>query len=335
MVKKENCYIFKLRSHRKGLMCILLCICMLLISGCGTETVISDAYEAYSGNVYQTGSVTDTLTTFTDSLCVTADVNYGTDQTTSSVAEGAGVFNVTEGEVTYSQNLFEQLYPASTTKILTAYIILKNGCLTDTVTVSENAADQDSDSSICGINAGDVITVEDLLYGLMLASGNDAAIALAEYYSGSVDAFADEMNAVAQSLGATNSHFVNPNGLPDEDHYTTVYDMYLIFAEAISLDSFVTIISSTSYDATYTDADGETVEKTWSNTNKYLTGEEDAPEGITVIGGKTGTTNAAGYCLVLYSVNSDGDDIISIVFKADGRSDLYLLMGQMLEEFGG
>ena len=166
----------------------------------------------------------------------------------------------------------------------------------------------------------------------MLASGNDAAVALAEYYSGSVDAFANEMNAAAQAIGATNSHFVNPNGLPDENHYTTVYDMYLIFAKAISLDSFVNIISSTSYDASYTDADGETVEKTWSNTNKYLTGEEDAPDGITVIGGKTGTTNAAGHCLILYVRDTSGNPYISVILRSTSTDVLYSEMVDLLDE---
>ncbi len=327
---KRFCYKRKIRLFA------LLNILVLLTGGCGeASTTVSNPYDAYSGNVYQTGSVTDALATFSQDLCVTSDTNYGTDQVSSSVAESAGVFNVTEGEVTYSQNIFEQLYPASTTKILTAYIILKYGSLTDTVTVSEDAANQDADSSVCGLKAGDVITVEDLLYGLLLASGNDAAVALAEYYSGSVDAFAEEMNAAALSLGATNSHFVNPNGLPNEDHYTTVYDMYLIFAKAIQMKSFTKIISTVSYDASYSDANGNTVEQTWTNTNKYLNGDKSAPDGFTVIGGKTGSTNAAGYCLVLYSQNADGDDIISIVFKADSRADCYTLMSQLLGGFAG
>ena len=93
------------------------------------------------------------------------------------------------------------------------------------------------------------------------------------------------------------------------------------------------ILSRPSIDVTYQDANGNDVNKTWNNTNHYLTGETDAPEGITVIGGKTGTTNAAGYCLVLYSNNKKGEDIISIVYKSDGRSNMYLLMNQILSTF--
>jgi D-alanyl-D-alanine carboxypeptidase (penicillin-binding protein 5/6) len=261
---------------------------------------------------------------------VTEDVNVGTDTTDSQVAEAAGVFNLNTKEITYSQNIFERLYPASTTKILTAYIIIKYCDLNDMVTVSDNAVAQSEDSSICNLNTGDVLSVRDLLYGLLLASGNDAAVALAEYYAGTVDNFADVMNSEAAALGASASHFVNPNGMPNEDHYTTVYDMYLIFKEAIRYTDFVNIIQTQSYTATYSNASGSEVTNVWNNNNRYISGKKEAPSGFTVIGGKSGTTGAAGYCLVLYSQNEAGEDIVSIVFKADGISNLYLLMNQIL-----
>ena len=134
-------------------------------------------------------------------------------------------------------------------------------------------------------------------------------------------------------MGATQTHFVNPNGLPDENHYTTVYDMYLIFAKALENQMFSEIIAAKSYDVVYTNAQGESVEKTWENTNLYLTGEAKTPEGFTILGGKTGTTGEAGYCLVLYSQNASGQPIISIVFKADGKSNLYMLMNEILAGF--
>jgi D-alanyl-D-alanine carboxypeptidase (penicillin-binding protein 5/6) len=301
----------------------------LFMTSCGYSSAknINNPYSLYQNRSVSSGQF------FAKNLCVTEDIDYGTDQVDSQVAEGAGVFNLSTKEVLYSQNLFGKLYPASTTKILTAYIIIKNCDLNDKVTVSETALTGLSDSSKCGIAAGDVLTVEQLLYGLLMVSGNDAANVLAEYYSGSVDAFAEKMNEEALALGATGSHFVNANGLPDDEHYTTVYDMYLIFQSAIRMQTFVDIIRADSYEAAYTNADGGTVNKTWTNTNRYITGDTKAPDGITVIGGKTGTTNAAGYCLVLYSTNSKGEDIISIVFKADGRSDLYLLMNQILSSF--
>ena len=160
------------------------------MNGCGTGKTadIQNPYSLTGDN----SSVSNQF--FARNLCVTNDINFGTDQVHADYAEGAGVFDLTTKEVLYSQNLFEKLYPASTTKILTAYIIIRNCDLDDKVTVSADAIANMADSSKCGLAAGDVLTVRDLLYGLLLVSGNDAANVLAEYYSGSIDKFAEEMN---------------------------------------------------------------------------------------------------------------------------------------------
>jgi D-alanyl-D-alanine carboxypeptidase (penicillin-binding protein 5/6) len=309
----------------------------LFISGCGRDAdALVQPYDLYETTAACGISVTSTDSVkeyFGEDLAVSEDIALGTDSTDSQVAEGAGTFNLATNSVVYAKNIYERLYPASTTKILTAYIDLKYADDLDAVVeISEYACNQASDSSVCGFKAGDIVRLRDLLYGMMLRSGNDAAIAIAEYISGDVESFAALMNDEAASLGAVQSHFVNPNGLPDSNHYTTVYDLYLIFNEAIKDERFVEIIQSKSYDAIYS-RDGETQEVTWENTNQYLAGTSTAPTGFTVIGGKTGTTGEAGYCLVLYSKNSAGDPIISIVLKADGRSNLYLLMNQMLSGF--
>ena len=324
-------------TNRKRLLC-LLGIAAIFMSGCGKEETAAlkepyDAYETASTYGISESSIDVQKNYFSEDLCVSDGTNFGMESTDSQVASGAGVFNLATGEVCYSQNIYDKLYPASTTKILTAYIALKYGNLDDYVTVSENAVDQASDSSVCGLHAGDVIQLKDLLYGLMLRSGNDAAVAIAEHLSGSVDEFAVLMNKEAALMGAVTSNFVNPNGLPDENHYTSVYDLYLIFQNAVKDQRFVDIISTLSYTAAYTDANGTLVETSWENTNYYLNGKEKAPEGITVVGGKTGTTGAAGYCLVLLSYNSSNQPIVSIVLKADGKSNLYLLMNEMLDGF--
>ena len=315
----------------------LLCLCgiaAVFMSGCG-QTVVSydNPYDIYSTSAdYGLASegAGSEKTYFSQNLCVADDVNIGNDTTDSQVAEGAGTFNLATNTVTYAQNIYEKLYPASTTKILTAYIALKYGNLEDYVTVSENAADQASDSSVCGLKAGDVVQLKDLLYGMMLKSGNDAAIAIAEHIGGSVEGFADMMNQEALAMGASRSHFVNPNGLPDENHYTSVYDLYLIFQNAVQDQTFLDIISTMSYDVVYTDVNGAGVERTWENTNQYLTGKEKAPEGITVVGGKTGTTGAAGYCLVLYSYNASGHHSVTaasgnIVYLDKSQKHMYEL----------
>ncbi len=308
---------------------------MMFLTGCGPKESLMNEYNTYSyNNSYtNTDSMSVNADYFADSLCVTNAINFGTEDTYAEVAQGAGVFNVSTGEVLYNQDIFKQLYPASTTKILTAYVILKDCSLSDIVTVSASAVDQADDSQTCGLRAGDNISVRDLLYGLMLHSGNDAAEALAEYHSGSLEEFAKVMTEEAHKLGATNSQFKNPSGLPDKEHYTSVYDMYLIFNEAIKNEAFVEIINAGSHNAIYTNTEGGTVEKTFYNHSRYRTGNVQTPNGFEIIGGKTGTTYDAGYCLVLYSKNSAGQDIISIVFKADGPHNLYLLMNEILSKF--
>ena len=318
----------------------VLCITALLlgsITGCGKEEVtLEQPYDIYE----TTGSLGLGTTVsagaqeyFSKDLCVADDVSLGTDTTDSQVAEGAGTFNLATNEIVYAKNIYERLYPASTTKILTAYIALKYCTdLSQTVTISENAANQASDSSVCGLHAGDVIRMDDLLYGMMLRSGNDAAIAIAESISGSVEEFAALMNKEAAALGATQSHFVNPNGLPDENHYTSVYDLYLIFNEAVKYESFNEIIHMTSYQTTYYDKDGKAKELTVNNTNRFLKGDFQAPENITVIGGKTGTTNAAGHCLILLSRDTSGAPYISVILNSSASDVLYPEMVQLLEQ---
>ncbi len=327
-------------TNRRILPAIVLSL-SLLLSGCGSDVVIEDPYDigssatnasAASDDTNQSDSL-NTVHFFAEDLCVAEEETTQSDAVTSQVAEAMGVFLPSDGTISFQKNIYEKMYPASTTKIMTAYLAITQGNLDDYVTVSENAVDQPSDSSVCGLHAGDQIKLSDLLYGLMLRSGNDAAIAIAEHISGSVEEFADLMNETARSFGATNTHFVNPNGLHDDDHYTCVYDLYLIFSHAIELEEFVNLIQTTSYTVYYTDANGADTSQSWVNTNKYLNGEVSQPDGITVVGGKTGTTGAAGYCLVLLSYNEDNEPVISIVLKADARSNLYYVMNQVLSNF--
>lgn len=323
---------------------ILASVCILTCTGCGSapaETVFQNAYHIYDtsknyGLISEDDtSLQNTAPYFAKDNCVSDGKDLGTEETSSYVAGASGVFNINTKEVTYAQNIYKKMYPASTTKILTAYIALKYGDLDAVFTVSENAANQASDSSVCHLKAGDRLTLRQLLYGLIMQSGNDAAIVIAEGISGDVDSFADLMNQEANALGAFDSHFVNPNGLHDKDHYTTVYDLYLLFSAAIKDDGFRELIHTTEYTADYLDAAGMPVQQVWNSTNKYLLGTEKVPGGVTVFGGKTGTTNDAGYCLVLLSTNAAGEEIISIIMKADCRNNLYYYMNELLYGFSG
>lgn len=306
-----------------------------LFSGCGQEVVLENAYDVYeTTKAYglNTESSADALSFFADGICVAGSEDLLSENVTDTLSEAAGLFNTEDNTLEFGKNIHERLYPASTTKILTAYVALKHGDLAATATVTAEELQLEAGSTTCGLSVGDTINLEQLLYGLILCSGNDAANVIADMISGSTEEFAKLMNQEAQALGATNSHFVNPHGLQNEEHYTTIYDMYLIFNAAVQNEQFVKIISTPSHTGELTNSAGETVTKEWGTTNKYLKGEATPPEGIQVIGGKTGTTSSAGYCLVLYSKKNDSIPYISIVFKSDSRDNLYHEMTELLEE---
>lgn len=313
---------------------VLLAAC-LFVSGCKDQTPLENQYDvfdstsAYGLDLEQSG---EERAFFAEELCVTGSDDILSEHVTESLSEAAGLFNTKDKEVKFAKNIYQKIYPASTTKILTAYAALKHGDLKAVATVTEEHLKLEAGSTVCGLSAGDTISLEQLLYGLMLCSGNDAANVIADMVSGSTEEFAKLMTQEAKSLGATNSNFVNAHGLHDENHYTTAYDMYLIFNAAVQDELFQQIINTTSYTASFTNGAGEPVNKEWSTTNKYLKGEEAVPEGIRVIGGKTGTTNAAGYCLVLYSKKEDNIPYISVVYKADSRDNLYYEMSELLAE---
>ena len=264
-------------------------------------------------------------------LCPFVKNSSGAEDNTAVYA--AGAFNDTTGKTVYSQNLLNKVYPASTTKILTAYVALKYGDLSKKYTVSENAVDLPAGSSVANLKAGDTLTLKDLLKGMLIVSGNDAATAVAEAVSGSVSDFAALMNQEAKEMGAAHSNFVNANGLHDDNHYTCAYDMYIIFHDALKYDVFKNIIKADKMDAKVTHSDGTTETVTYESTNLYKTKQVSSPDGIRVIGGKTGTTDNAGYCLVLLSENSQGQQIITTVYKAESKWELYQMTNRLLTSF--
>lgn len=305
----------------------------VLFTGCADKKFTNEYDITNSDYAYNITNVSEnvTLKPFAADLCVVSD-NVLSDDIDASLSGSAALFGVDSHQVLYANNVNEKLYPASITKILTALIALEKGKLDDVITVTKNAEIKESGAQLCGFKEGDKITLEQALHGLLMYSGNDAGVAIAEYISGSVEEFADLMNETAKKLGATNSNFVNPHGLSDENHYTTAYDLYLIFNAAMKYDKFVEIINTDSWTTSYTLNNGSSKEITFKTTNLYLKGDEKSPEGITVIGGKTGTTNAAGSCLILLSENESGNPFISVVLKAGSRSILYTQMTDILGE---
>ncbi len=242
-----------------------------------------------------------------------------------------GLFDVSNENVLYADSIHEQLYPASTTKILTAYIALKYGNLDDVVTVSEVAVSVPSDSSTINLRIGDQLTLRDLVNGLMLMSGNDAAVAIAEHISGNVNDFVALMNEEAYKLGATNSNFMNPHGYHDNEHYTSAYDLYLIFNECIKNPAFLEILAQDSYSTIVTHSDAIEESVTWMATLRYKKGTAAVPENVQVIGGKTGYTSLAGTCLVLLTNDTEGNPYISVILGAIAPEVLYEEMTPLVE----
>lgn len=209
--------------------------------------------------------------------------------------------------VIYGKNENIKKAMASTTKIMTAMVVIQNTNLNNTVEISKKSAG--TGGSRLGLKVGDKITVKDLLYGLLLRSGNDCAVALAEYVAGSVQEFSNLMNQNAQMLGLNNTHFITPHGLDEEEHYTTAYELAVLTDYALNNEVFAQIVNTKSYTININENT-----KTLNNTNELL-GNLNGVYGV-----KTGFTNGAGRCLVT-SIKRGNLDIICVVLGADTKKD--------------
>lgn len=221
-------------------------------------------------------------------------------------SRAAVVIDRSSNTILYGKNEKEKRKMASTTKIMTALVVIENANLDDVVTISKKAAG--TGGSRLGLKTNDQITVNNLLYGLMLCSGNDAAVALAEHVGGSVEEFAVLMNSKANDLGLLNTHFVTPHGLDKDEHYTTAYELALLSNYALKNETFAKIVNTK-----YTSITINDYSKSLHNTNELL-GVLNGVYGI-----KTGFTNGANRCLVT-ACKRENLDIICVVLGADTKS---------------
>lgn len=230
------------------------------------------------------------------------------------VAEGAVLLDASTGKVLYGKNQDKQFYPASITKIMTALVVLERCNLSDKVTFSATATTNlESGAVSLNITEGDVLTVEQCLYGLLLKSANEIGNGLAEHVAGSVSGFADLMNEKAKALGCKNTHFANPHGLNDSTHKTTPYDMALIMRAALENSTFRKIDTTTSYNFPATKKEAA---RTITMGHKMMYPSDSRYyEGI--IGGKTGYTSLAGNTLVT-GAEKNGVRLVAVVMKAKG-----------------
>ena len=246
-----------------------------------------------------------------ETIDVSTELNSFTDTSTETIKEpdvnsrACVVIDRKTNSVLFGKNENSKKKMASTTKIMTATIIIEKCNLTDTIEISKKAAG--TGGSRLGLKTGDKITVLDLLYGLMLRSGNDAAVALAEYAGGDINGFAELMNAKALELGLTNTHFETPHGLDSNEHYTTAYELALLSNYALNNPTFAKIVGTKNYTITINGSP-----KDLSNTNELLGNMEG------VYGIKTGFTNGANRCLVT-ACKKNNMDIICVVLGADTK----------------
>lgn len=244
---------------------------------------------------------------------------------TELVAEGAILINQHTGQILFEKNAHSPMYPASTTKVLTAIIVLEDLALDEVVTIDPQSPY--AGGSHIALEPDEQVTVEQLLYALMIASANDAAEALAIKHSGSIEAFALVMNQRAAEMGAINSNFVNPHGLPNSDHLTTAYDLAIISKHAMQNEMFRKIVKTIRYEIPPTNKKTET--RYLNSTNSFYQGMEGSNSLITVKGNKVpiayeyvtgikrGYTVDAKNCLISSATKED-KSYISVVLKSNG-----------------
>ena len=246
--------------------------------------------------------------------------------------KAAYVVEPTTGKILYEKNAHEKMYPASTTKILTALLAMEKCQMDDKAVVSQRAIDLvPEEYSGANLRVGEEIAISDLLYALLIPSANEAANVLAEHISGSVEEFAELCNNRAKELGCEMLHFVNPNGIHDENHYCSAYDLYLIAKECQKYEIFNEIVKTKKFTLPATNM-YPTADRTFTNTNEMLlNGRYNYPS---CTGIKTGHTTPAGYCFVGSSTNN-GIDLITVVLggkiNAKGLNERFYDTKQLME----
>lgn len=236
-------------------------------------------------------------------------------------ARTAIVMDLNSGMVLYEKNSQDKVFPASTTKILTALLAIEQGDLNDVVTISKTASGVEGSSIY--LEVGEKIPLKDLIYGLMLRSGNDAAIAIAEKIAGSKESFIEKMNERAKEIGAEHTHFMNPNGLHDDEHYTTAYDMALLARQAMLNPAFKEVAASKSWTADR----GDGKFNVFYNKNKVV----HQYEGGT--GVKIGYTKTAGRTLVASSKRGEMELICVVMDAPNWFEDSYRLMDAVYDTY--
>jgi D-alanyl-D-alanine carboxypeptidase (penicillin-binding protein 5/6) len=298
---------------------VLILIISLLLSCLSPAAAVTSAAK---GNAAETGGSSAASATDTPAPAVTNDDGLTVPDIT---AQCVVLTDLDTGKMIYSKNMDTKAYPASLTKMMTVLLAVK-AVEDGKVKLSDKVAAYDDcrqgltdDSSTADIQPGEVLTLEQLMYCALVASANEACNIIAEYISGSIADFVTAMNDEAKSLGCKGTHFANPNGMPDDDHYTTAYDLYLIAKEGMTHDLFATICNTQSYTVPSTNMSDQRV---LYNSNALITGRGTYGSGYVydyASGIKTGFTSSAGYCLVSTALK-DGIHLMCVVLGCPSQT---------------
>ena len=246
-------------------------------------------------------------------LCISGTFALAAENPPEVRGEGMILIDANTGDILADKNANEKFAPASTTKLMTALLVLENAKLDEIVTVS--AKPPFAIGSSVALKEGDMYSVEDILHALLLQSANDAAMSLAEHISGTEEEFAKLMTKRAKELGAKNTNFVNSSGLYEEAHYTTAYDLSLIMKEILKHEDYIRISRIISYELPASKVDGETK---WVNNTTTLFNPNNSNYFEELIAGKTGYTSVARFSYVS-AAKKDGQTLISVLLKAESK----------------
>ena len=302
----------------------LLLSLLLLLSSLTLPLLAVDAETAADPEQTQT----DSADAPTEDDSVPEDRLLSSRTSFSVAAKAALLIDLNTGRAVYEQDADERVYPASLTKIMTCLLALENGNLSDVVTVSASALDDlDADSSVAGLQVGEQMTLENLLYCMMVVSGNDACNVIAEHIAGSITDFVRMMNQRTYELGCLNTHFSNPHGLHDENHYTTARDLSIITQAALKSENFRQIVDTYEYQLP-DDNVRQNIPKLKTTNMLIYRSMSNSLYYSRAHGIKTGYTSQAGRC-VISEATGDGLDLLGIVC---GAATTILDSGDLLME---
>ena len=320
---------------KRVLSAILILVLTLgtVLSGCaGSSGAPVAAYyeEAVLRRMKVGIGVADRMSGMADGVVLAEEKTFDPDYV-SATAAGLFAEDAEEG-LLYAKAITERVYPASMTKCMTALLTLEYASdLNEELTVTSDAyRNLSDDSSTANLKVGGTYSVKSILYALLLPSANEAANILAVYVSGSIEAFVQKMNARALELGMMNTRFKNPHGLHDAGHYTTVYDLYLLFRELIRIPAFLEIAGTKSAEIRCT-INGMVETSVVTTTNSYIRQYAAPPRGINPVAGKTGYTASAGRCLIMLFMDARGKRYITVVAHANTYDGVYEETSKLLE----